>query len=52
MHTIRQYVQSDLDDVLSVWESANKLAHPFLKEEFVDQVRKDIPALYLPNADT
>ncbi len=52
MHTIRQYIESDLDDVLSAWENANKLAHPFLKEEFVDQVRKDIPALYLPNADT
>lgn len=52
MHTIRQYIESDLDDVLSTWENANKLAHPFLKEEFVDQVRKDIPALYLPNADT
>jgi len=52
MHTIRQYIESDLDDVLSAWENANKLAHPFLKEDFVDQVRKDIPALYLPNADT
>ena len=52
MHTIRQYIESDLDDVLETWENANKLAHPFLKEAFVDQVRKDIPALYLPNADT
>ena len=52
MHTIRQYIESDLDDVLSTWENANKLAHPFLKSDFVDQVRKDIPALYLPNADT
>jgi putative acetyltransferase len=52
MHTIRQYIESDLDDVLATWENANKLAHPFLKEDFVDQVRKDIPALYLPNADT
>ncbi|MEB8431715.1 GNAT family N-acetyltransferase [Cocleimonas sp. KMM 6892] len=52
MHTIRQYIESDLDDVLATWENANKLAHPFLKEDFVAQVRKDIPALYLPNADT
>ena len=52
MHTIRQYLETDLDDVLSAWENANKLAHPFLKADFVDQVRKDIPALYLPNADT
>ena len=52
MHTIRQYIESDLYDVLAAWENANKLAHPFLKEDFVAQVRKDIPALYLPNADT
>jgi putative acetyltransferase len=38
--------------VLSAWENASKLAHPFLPEDFQNQVRKDIPALYLPNADT
>ena len=52
MNTIRQYEESDLNSVLSAWENASKIAHPFLKSEFQDQVRKDIPALYLPNADT
>lgn len=51
-YTIRQYQETDLDGVLSSWESANKIAHPFLNEEFVNQVRHDIPNLYLPNADT
>lgn len=50
--SIRQYQNSDLDDLMATWESANKLAHPFLKDDFVAQVRKDIPSLYLPNADT
>lgn len=49
---IRQYDKSDLDAVLSSWENANKIAHYFLSKNFVDQVRHDIPNLYLPNADT
>lgn len=39
-------------DVLSVWESATKLAHPFLTEPFLEQERHNIPNLYLPNAET
>jgi len=50
--SIRQYRDSDLNDLMAAWENANKLAHPFLNEDFVTQVRMDIPALYLPNADT
>lgn len=49
---IRQYSEKDLNAVLNAWEAANQLAHPFLSESFVDQVRNDIPNLYLSNADT
>ncbi len=49
---VRQYKETDLNSVLSSWENANKLAHPFLSNTFVDQVRHDIPNLYLPNANT
>jgi putative acetyltransferase len=49
---IRQYEDADLDSVLSSWENASKVAHPFLKEEFQAQERKNIPELYIPNADT
>lgn len=49
---IRQYQDSDLKNLMASWETANKLAHPFLKEDFVAQVRADIPSLYIPNADT
>ena len=52
MHIIRQYKKGDLDGVLSSWENASKIAHPFLKEDFLAQERKNIPELYLPNADT
>ena len=49
---IRQYQLKDQSDLMAAWEEANALAHPFLKEAFVAQVRRDIPALYLPNAET
>lgn len=49
---IRPYQSKDLDDVMSAWESASQLAHPFLKEDFLDQERHNIPNAYLPNADT
>ena len=53
MHTIiRQYHNNDLALVLSAWENASKIAHPFLSREFTNQERKNIPNLYLPNADT
>lgn len=49
---IRSYQDSDLNELIAAWESASELAHPFLSDTFQAQVRKDIPALYLPNADT
>lgn len=49
---IRKYESNDLNAVMAVWESASRLAHPFLTDEFQDQVRHDIPKLYLPNAET
>ena len=51
-YSIRQYVETDLDGVISSWENASKIAHPFLSEEFLDKERYNIPNLYLPNADT
>ena len=52
MYLIRQYKDSDLEGLLSSWEEASKLAHPFLSEEFLARERKNIPEIYLPNADT
>lgn len=51
-YTIRQYTEADLSGVLSSWENASKIAHPFLSEEFLDKERYNIPNVYLPNADT
>jgi len=52
MYIIRQYAESDLDGVLSSWENASTIAHPFLTDAFMEKERYNIPNLYLPNADT
>lgn len=49
---VRRYEPEDLDDVLSSWESATRVAHPFLTEQFLEQERHNIPNVYLPNAET
>lgn len=46
---IRRY---ESNAVMAAWESGSRLAHPFLPREFQDQVRRDIPNLYSPNAET
>ena len=51
-HIIRHYKESDLSGVLSSWENASKIAHPFLDEAFMEQERYNVPNMYLPNADT
>lgn len=49
---IRPYQTQDLKQLLSAWENASRLAHPFMDESFFDQERHNIPNMYLPNADT
>jgi len=49
---IRPYLDKDLEELLLAWENSSKIAHPFLKSDFLVQERKNIPELYLPNADT
>ncbi|MDG2169758.1 MAG: GNAT family N-acetyltransferase [Opitutales bacterium] len=50
--TIRPYQSSDLDAVLSSWENATRLAHPFMTDAFIAQERKNTTEIYLPNTDT
>ena len=49
---IRKYEQDDLDGILAAWETASKIAHPFLSEDFLEKERYDIPNVYLPRSDT
>jgi putative acetyltransferase len=50
--TIRKYKDSDLEEVLSSWENASRLAHPFLTNDLLESTRKNIPIVLLPKADT
>lgn len=52
MHLIRKYENRDLDAVLSAWENASKVAHPFLSAAFLAEERENIPTVYLPQAKT
>lgn len=49
---IREYCESDLSDLLDAWHEASQVAHPFLDQAFLASERRNIPELYLPNAET
>ncbi len=49
---IREYQDTDLNALLTAWEKAFRLAHPFMNDEFIAKVRTDIPTLYIPNTET
>ncbi len=49
---IRQYQAADCEAILRVWSLATAVAHPFLDKDFLQQEYQNIPALYLPVADT
>ena len=52
MRVIREYEDGDLNAVLSAWENASRVAHPFLSAAFLAEERQNIPTVYLPNADS
>ncbi|WP_340678192.1 hypothetical protein [Paraglaciecola sp.] len=49
---IRNYEKPDLGAVLSSWETATRLAHPFMTDEFIAQERINVAEVYMPNTDT
>ena len=52
IYHIRKYTGTDLKNILSIWEKASNLAHPFLPKEFLSQERYNIQNIYIPAADT
>lgn len=52
MATLRPYRPTDVEDVLSTWEKASSLAHPFLSDAFQAEERKMIRDVYLPHSET
>ena len=49
---IRHYSDSDLESVLSLWEVATRMAHPFMTDEFIAQEKHNVAEIYMPNTDT
>jgi len=49
---IRKHKEQDLEQIMSVWYEASLLAHPFLKNQFVEKVEADMRNLYIPNSQT
>lgn len=49
---IRAFQPADTDAVINIWFAASSLAHPFLSPEFMEQEKKNIRELYLPNTET
>ena len=51
-YCIRKYNEKDLHEVVTTWDKASEVGHPFFEKAFQDQERKNLADLYLPNADT
>ncbi|WP_120495218.1 GNAT family N-acetyltransferase [Kiloniella sp. EL199] len=49
---IRKYEIADTADLIDIWFAANRIAHPFLSDNFVAQVAKNMREIYLPNDET
>lgn len=49
---IRKYKESEIPALLTIWENAAILAHPFLSEDFHNLVKKLMAEKFLPDSDT
>ncbi|EAR01394.1 GNAT family N-acetyltransferase [Maribacter sp. HTCC2170] len=49
---IREYKNSDLEDVMTIWYDAQTKAHPFLSQNFVQMVKMMMRDMFIPNSKT
>ncbi|MFK7804150.1 MAG: GNAT family N-acetyltransferase [Anaerolineae bacterium] len=49
---LRKYGETDLDDVLSAWENASHVGHPFLTKTFIASEKDNVANMYMPNANS
>ncbi|MEO9801730.1 MAG: GNAT family N-acetyltransferase [Reichenbachiella sp.] len=50
--TIRAFKETDTDTLINVWYQSSSLAHPFLTADFMEQEKKNIREIYIPNTLT
>jgi putative acetyltransferase len=49
---IRKHTPKDLNAILDIWYQASTLAHPFLDDAFVEQVKTAMRDMYVPGSET
>lgn len=49
---IRDYNQSDADQIVEIWRSSSAVAHPFLPNEFIETEASNLRNIYLGLAET
>ncbi|WP_191859286.1 N-acetyltransferase [Hanstruepera ponticola] len=49
---IRKHIPSDLEPILEIWYQSSTLAHPFLEDNFVEQVKTAMRDMYIPGSET
>ena len=49
---IRKHTPKDLNAILDIWYQASTLAHPFLDDTFVEQVKTAMRDMYVPGSET
>ncbi|MFD0963970.1 GNAT family N-acetyltransferase [Pseudofulvibacter geojedonensis] len=49
---IRKHTEEDLEQIMKIWYNSSTLAHPFLKDEFVEKVKTAMRTIYIPNSET
>lgn len=51
-HMIRNFQESDIDQVISIWLEASIKAHDFVDSEFWKSKAKDMREIYIPSGET
>lgn len=49
---IRKYRESEIPELMAIWEMAASVAHPFLDDDFNAMVKTAMTEEYLPNSNT
>ena len=49
---IRKHTPNDLNTILDIWYKSSTLAHSFLDDAFVEQVKTAMRDMYIPNSET